>query len=101
MFNAVCRIGDIVTGTCNNHTHPRSYTGTWDAGSTDVYANGISLIRKGDTGTTDCGHTFVADGGSTAVDSDGLQLQRVGDTVTVIGGGDGISITGSLDVTSN
>lgn len=102
MFSNVCRIGDIVTGTCNNHSSPRSFTGVWVTCSGDVTADGLGIIRRGDIGNTDCGHTFTADGGSTGVDANGLQLQRVGDTVTVeAAGATGISITGASDVTSN
>jgi len=100
-FLAICRTGDIVTGTCYNHSRPRAFTGVWDIGAADVTANTLSIIREGDTGTTDCGHTFIADGGSTDVAANGIKLQRVGDSVTVIGGGTGISVSGAPDVTSN
>ena len=97
----VCRTGDLVTGTCYNHHDPVNFTGTWDPKPTDVTANNLGVICKGDLGTTDCGHKFIADGSSiTDVIANGLTLQLVGDTVTVIGGGNGISIIGSSNVTS-
>lgn len=102
-FKGVCRAGDIVEGTCNNHNNPRSFRGTWRNTFNNVTANGLSIIRKNDIGDTDCGHTFRADAGSVDVDANDLPLQRVGDTVTIIepAGGAGISITGSSDVISN
>lgn len=105
-YYSVCRSGDQVTGTCNNHAHPRSFIGTWDniqPSSTQSTSNGLIMIRQGDVGTTDCGHQFVADGHfDNTVISDGKKLQLVGDTVTVLGpdGGTGVSITGSNNVIS-
>jgi hypothetical protein len=101
MFKSVCRTGDIVTGVCLNHDDPQPFTGVWGSGSLNVIANGIGIIREGDTGNTNCGHIFVANGSSSDdVTANGLSLQRIGDTVTVIGGGNGTSITGSPDVNS-
>lgn len=101
MFKSVCRTGDTVAGVCFNHDDPQPFTGIWGPGSLNVTANGIGIIRQGDTGNTDCGHIFVADGGGDMnITANGLLLQRVGDTVTVIGGGFGTSITGSPDVES-
>lgn len=100
-MSQLCRTGDLVTGTCNNHSNPVNFTGTWDPKSTLVTANNLGVICKGDLGTTDCGHKFFANGSNiTDVIANGLPLQRVGDTVTVIGGGNGVSITGSSNVTS-
>lgn len=96
-MNSICRIGDIVTGTCLVSTtgHPRSFTGTWTTGSQVVFADNIGVVRLGDSGITDCNHTFVAIAGSLYSTVEGLPLIRVGDTVEVIGGGTGTAITGS------
>lgn len=93
----ICRIGDLVTGTCRfpRKDHPRPFTGTWDVGSNIVTCDGIPVVRENDTGTTDCGHTFKADGGLETLSADGRKIQRVGDTVTLLQGGEGVSITGS------
>ena len=100
-MSGVCRVGDIVTGTCLNHHDPVSFTGTWDTNTTNVNADSISVIRQGDLGSTDCGHKFAANGSSSSnVQANNFRLQRVGDSVTVIGGGSGTSITGSSNVTS-
>ncbi len=97
MSKAICRVGDTVTGTCRVSAsgHPRSFTGTWNTGSNIVICDGIGVVRQDDTGTTDCGHTFKADGGVSFLTSESRTIQRVGDTVTVIGGGEGVSVTGS------
>jgi len=99
-FKAICRTGDIVTGVCFNHRRHRGFTGTWDPHAGNVEANSLQVIREGDLGSTNCGHKFKANGGSDNVIANGLKLQRVGDTVTVIGGGNGVSITGSDNTTS-
>lgn len=97
MTKGICRVGDSVTGTCKVGApgHPRSFTGTWKTGSGVVKCDGIAVVRENDTGLTDCGHTFKALGGTGTYTADGLKIQRVGDAVTVIGGGDGVSATGS------
>jgi uncharacterized Zn-binding protein involved in type VI secretion len=102
MTKGICRIGDSVTGTCRVSApgHPRTFTGTWNTGSGVVECDGIGVVRENDTGTTDCGHTFKALGGVDTLSGDGLKMQRVGDAVTVVGGGDGVSITGSSSSTS-
>ena len=98
---AVCRTGDVVTGVCYNHSSPVNFTGTWDVNTSQVSANSLDVICKGYLGSTNCGHKFIADGNvSLNVIANSLPLQLVGDTVTVIGGGNGISITGSENVTS-
>lgn len=93
----ICRIGDTVTGTCNANApgHPRTFTGTWQTGSTVVKIDGLGVVRVGDSGTTDCNHNFTATTGSTVADDNGIKLHRVGDTVTVTEGGSGTSQTGS------
>jgi uncharacterized Zn-binding protein involved in type VI secretion len=103
MFSGCCRVGDIVTGICNANAsgHPRNFTGTWINGASDVTADGIGMVRVGDIGITDCGHTFQAISGSLDVITDGLGQVRVGDPVIVIQGGLGITVSGASDVTSN
>lgn len=95
----ICRVGDTVQGTCrvNSSGHPRTFTGTWQTGSSIVKCDGIPVVRVDDTGITDCGHTFKAiEGSATSVDkSNDRALHRVGDAVQVIGGGEGVSVTGS------
>lgn len=97
MAEPVCRVGDCVVGTCeaNAPNHPRDFTGVWMTGSDVVIADGIQVIRVGDTGVTDCGHTFVAVTGSDIANDQGIALHRVGDIVHVIEGGVGVSVTGS------
>ena len=98
MSRNLCRIGDQVQGTCrvNAPGHPRAFTGTWNTGSSNITADGIGIVRVDDTGTTDCGHTFKAiEGAEWSSDTNGKKLHRVGDAVEVIGGGEGISVTGS------
>lgn len=93
---AVCRIGDSVSGTCTQHVPAVAWTGTWGTGSAIFTSDGIGVVRVGDTGLCSCGHTFQASVGSTvAADSTGKALVRVGDPVIVIGGGTGVTLTGS------
>ena len=102
MSGAICRVGDLVTGTCQASApgHPRAFTGHWVVGSPKVTANGIGVIRTGDTGITDCGHTIIATVGSTLVSSDGIGVVRVGDPVGIVQGGFGTAITGANNTTS-
>lgn len=102
----ICRVGDTVTGTCrvpNAQNHPRQFTGVWQTGSSMVKCDGIPVVRVGDSGVTDCGHTFHAvEGSSTTIDTtNGKALHRVGDAVTVDLGGEGVSVTGSGSSSSN
>ena len=100
MSGAICRVGDLVTGTCNAHAIPRAFTGQWVVGSPTVTANGIGVIRTGDTGITDCGHTIQATVGSILVSSNGIGVVRVGDPVIIVQGGFGITTTGANNTTS-
>lgn len=100
----LCKFDDIVTGRCEvtgRTDHPRDFVGTWTTSSTDVKCNGQGLVRVNDTGTTDCGHHFVAVTGSSQVTNGGFGLVRVGDLVSIIepGGGVGVVSTGSADST--
>jgi uncharacterized Zn-binding protein involved in type VI secretion len=63
-------------------------------------ADGIGIIRVGDTGVTDCNHTIIAVSGSDVFDDRGAAVIRVGDIVQVVEGGYGVTTTGSDTVTS-
>lgn len=97
MQQPICRVNDLITGTCtaNATGHPRTFTGHWVSGSTVVTADGIGVIRVGDPGITDCGHHIVATVGSTILKADGIGVVRVGDAVIVTEGGTGVTTTGS------
>lgn len=98
----VCRVGDTVTGTCKVSAsgHPRSFTGTWTTGSSHVTVLGIGLVRKSDTGTTDCGHTFSGNTSNNVSGEGGVAFMRVGDATVGPNGGTGVCTTGSGSVTS-
>jgi len=92
----ICRIGDTIVGTCNGpgRDHPRSCTGVWVTGSDTGVVDDINIVRVGDTGVTDCGHTFFAVTGSELCQCDERNVVCVGDTVN-IQGGSGVTVTGS------
>lgn len=101
---AVCRYGDITTGICNGPGHPPgfNFTATWATCSPDVSVDGgLGIVRVGDTGPTNCGHTIQATVGSSLGKVNGLAIQRVGDPVIVIQSGSGISQTGSPTFSCN
>lgn len=99
MESPVARLNDTVTGTCNGGGHSsRTFTGHWVTCSSTVKANELGVVRLGDTGTTDCGHTFVASTASLNVTADGIHVHRVGDEVIVLEGGNGHTVTGSPTV---
>ncbi len=97
MGQPVARINDIVVGRCEANTsgHPRDFVGTWVTGSDVVDADGIPVVRVGDIGICDCGHTFIAVEGSNIATADELAIHRVGDIVIVVEGGVGVTVTGS------
>ena len=103
MTNPVARVGDVVTGYCDGpgHVRGRPFVGVWPTGSGTVVANGVAVIRVGDTGVTDCGHTFIAQTGSDITTDTGIPIHRVGDVVATEGGGVGVTVTGSDTVTSD
>lgn len=100
---AIAREGDVVTGVCNGpgHVANRPFTGVWLAGSGAVNSNSLSTIRVGDTGLTDCGHTFTAITGSDTVTADGMAVHRLGDSVLTVGGGSGVTVSASSDITAD
>ena len=97
----LARVGDPIAGTCTLHDGPTAYTGNWsNVHSPSVYADGIAVIRVGDTTPVSCGHIFTALAGSTGTTCDGAQgFHRVGDPGTT-GGGTGTTIAGSTNVDS-
>lgn len=99
---ALARIGDTVTGTCWAPGHSRrTFTGLWETGSSTVKADGVYIVRVGDTGNTDCGHTFTATTGSSIVKVEGEFVHRVDDLVVVDEGGEGSTTEGSETVSSS
>lgn len=96
----VARIGDTVTGICNGSGHAagRAFTGTWQTGSPNVFANEIPIVRLNDTGITDCGHHFYASTASAYHKANNIFIHRVTDQVIVVEGGSGTTITGSPTV---
>lgn len=97
MGSAVCRVGDIVQGTCRASVsgHPREFTGVWLTGSDTCTADGLGVVRVGDIGVTDCDHHFSAVSGSDVGIADGVGIHRVGDAVSIAEGGEGVSVSGS------
>lgn len=83
-LRAIMRVGDIVEGTCYAHDSPRPFTGVFTNGSGIGTADGLAIIRVGDTGDTDCGHHFRAVTGASNSTCDGIPIHRVGDTGVVI-----------------
>lgn len=96
----ICRIGDTASGTCTAHSSPRAWVGTLQTSSTGFTADGIGVCGVGDTGTTDCGHTFQITAGSTVLTGAGIAVARIGDPVIVIQGGNGVLTSGSTIVKS-
>ena len=100
----ICRTGDTVLGYCSAPGHPANheFTGVWITGSGTSTSDGLGIVRVGDLGSTDCGHTFTAATGSSIVTSEGIDVVRVEDTVLINEGpGTGITVTGSDTVTSD
>lgn len=94
---AVVRVGDRVEGHCNGPGHQagRAFFGTFTTGSPTVTLDGRGVVRVGDTGLTDCGHTFVAITGSGLCSVNGKRVHRVGDQVRTEGDGIGTTVAGS------
>ena len=103
MANEVCTVGDLVVGTCQAKApgHPRSFIGTWMTGSAIQTIDGKEVVREGDIGTTDCGHTLQAVSSSSVGSSIEENLHRVGDVAIVLEGGIGVSVTGSGHTTAD
>lgn len=79
---------------------PHSVIGPATTGSPDVYINGLSALRVGDSGvhSSCCGpNTWVCSEGSSTVFINGIPAVRKGDGTTHCGGA-GTIVTGSEDV---
>lgn len=98
----ICRTGDTFSGTCYNHSPYQAFIGTWTAGSTMYTAEGLEIIRVGDTAHASCGHTARATAGSTATVVGGIAVHRVGDAIDILEGSHGIgtSTSGSTVITA-
>lgn len=98
----IARINDIVVGYCNGSGHQpgREFVGVWITSSDNESAESQGIIRVGDIGTTDCGHTFVAATGSDQAFSEGKALHRIDDIVLTEGDGIGVTLSGSDNTTA-
>jgi hypothetical protein len=97
----VARTGDTVSGVCSapGHTTNRAFTGVWTSTHTTIQSEGKGIILVGDTGSTDCGHTFRATTGSSLVSNNSTRLHRVTDNINIVEGpGSGTTTTGSTVV---
>ena len=94
---AICRQTDTTTGHAESHG-PRGFQDS--AGSSNVFANGIKVIRSNiidllvDAHTSTLNDEYVSSGSST-VFVNGKAVSRVGDTISC---GGGTMDTGSPDV---
>lgn len=102
MAQGVARVGDTIVGYCNGpgHSANREFVGVWVSGSGTVTADGLSVVRVGDIGVTDCNHTVVAITGASMSSADGIAVHRVGDVCVTEGNGVGTTSSGSTTVTS-
>lgn len=95
---AICRQTDTTTGHAGSHG-PRGFQGS--AGSSNVFANGIKVIRSNiidllvDAHLPPANDEYVSSGSST-VFVNGKAVSRIGDTVSC--GGGSTMATGSPDV---
>ncbi len=98
----VARVGDLVTGLCNGPGHDpgRPFTGAWTSGSPAVTADGLPVVRVGDTGLTDCSHVFYATTGSSKASADGYAIHLVGGLCVTEGAGTGTTLSGSSTITA-
>lgn len=76
-------------GYCNGPGHVPNLpcTGVYTSGSEDGFSSGVSVVRIGDTGITDCGHMVIVSTGSDTVLMDQPGIHRVGDIGITEGGG--------------
>lgn len=100
--------GDPVAGICNGHYDPLGnrisipYTGVWSATDASMTAGGIKVVRKGDTGTASCGHTFKAmDGSASLTGPGGTGVHKRGGVIDITdnGGFHGPGVTGASGTT--
>lgn len=79
-MQAMCRIGDVATGTCYSHISPLSVTGHITTGSSNTLCNGIAIGRHGDSVLFNCGHTGTIQ--STSIHKcNNLPIAKVTDSV--------------------
>jgi len=99
MTKPAARLGDRCEGTCIHPSHiPPIFTqGTITEGSPNSSVNGQAQSRVGDTGITDCGHSFFLKEGSASSSLNGKEPCRVGDPTD--GNLQGVIISGSPDTT--
>jgi uncharacterized Zn-binding protein involved in type VI secretion len=95
-YQRIARIGDSASGTCTAHSHTRAWTGVFTTATGGFTVDGVQVISQGDTGITDCGHTFRFDAGDSILTGvGGRQIAREGDPVIVVEGGSGVITSGS------
>lgn len=102
-LKAICRLGDMASGTCLNHGSAQAWTGPLDSVSGGFTVNGIEAAVLDDEGLASCGHRFkVSTGSSVCTGITGKQVARVGDSVLMVipGTGGGTLTTGSPNVSS-
>jgi hypothetical protein len=99
MAKAVCRNGDIGSGTCTSHIRPISMTGILLASCATVVVNGLPIGLVGDVVMGNCGHIGVMISGATNITGANRDVVRVGDAFS--GAFSGVLITGSATVDSN
>lgn len=100
---AATRVGDSDSGICNLGLPccPHNRTGENSAGSPNVFINGKSAHRLGDSGDCNCPHSGVysSSSGSSSVFINGKPATRIGDETTCTACGEkGSHIAGSPDV---
>jgi len=78
----VSRIGDVFTGVCHCHKHPKHVTGVIVSGAPTVIGCGSGVARIGDVVVCSCGHVAVIVSGSPTVISNGSSTARIGDVAT-------------------
>jgi len=97
----VARVTDVHKGVCNHGQIccPHNVAGKIVSGSSDIFTNGLSQARDGDTVTHDCPHcgTGIIVASSASVMVNGRLIARIGDSV-VYPGGEGKIISASEDV---
>lgn len=86
-MSAVCRVGDVGTGTCSGHSTTRKITTVFISGANTVYANDLIVCTIGSIGISTCGHQTIAVSGSAFSTALENGIHRVGDVGIVVGAG--------------
>jgi len=103
-MSGITRVSDISVGTCGcccpDCPHP--WVSVHVQGSPDIYANGRSVMRMNDIGSSSCPHcsTSWAVQGSSNVFANKRPVHRLGD-VHLVGCGSGVVVSASQDVLAN